>query len=161
MQTIDWVLVALMSVGAIRGWCSGLVKQVVSLVAFIAGLAVAKLFYDMLGDVLAPHLDNHATLADVLAFVLIWIAVPTVLGILGEMVTTVLDKLFVLGTINSLLGALLGLLKFQFIIGAVLWVLCTTNIIDTSTMKQSALCGPLKAIPEALYTLLVEYGREK
>lgn len=151
----------LLLLGAIRGWRTGLIKQVVSLGGLIAGLLIAKLCYAMVGDAIAPHIDNHTTLAHVLAFILIWIAVPVILGVLGEILTTVLDKLFVLGTVNSILGALLGLIKFQLIIGALIWVLCATKIIGENTMQQSVLCAPLKAVPEALYTAMTENGRQK
>lgn len=161
MQTIDWILVVLLLLGAIRGWRTGLIKQVVSLGGLIAGLLIAKLCYAMVGDAIAPHIDNHTTLAHVLAFILIWIAVPVILGVLGEILTTVLDKLFVLGTVNSILGALLGLIKFQLIIGALIWVLCATKIIGENTMQQSVLCTPLKAVPEALYTAMTENGRQE
>lgn len=150
----------LLLLGAIRGWRTGLIKQVVSLGGLIAGLLIAKLCYAMVGDAIAPHIDNHTTLAHVLAFILIWIAVPVILGVLGEILTTVLDKLFVLGTVNSILGALLGLIKFQLIIGALIWVLCATKIIGENTMQQSVLCAPLKAVPEALYTAMTENGRQ-
>lgn len=152
---------ALLLLGAIRGWRTGLIKQVVSLGGLIAGLLIAKLCYAMVGDAIAPHIDNHTTLAHVLAFILIWIAVPVILGVLGEILTTVLDKLFVLGTVNSILGALLGLIKFQLIIGALIWVLCATKIIGENTMQQSVLCAPLKAVPEALYTAMTENGRQE
>lgn len=151
----------LLLLGAIRGWCTGLIKQVVSLGGLIAGLLIAKLCYAMVGDAIAPHIDNHTTLAHVLAFILIWIAVPVILGVLGEILTTVLDKLFVLGTVNSILGALLGLIKFQLIIGALIWVLCATKIIGENTIQQSVLCAPLKAVPEALYTAMTENGRQE
>lgn len=151
----------LLLLGAIRGWRTGLIKQVVSLGGLIAGLLIAKLCYAMVGDAIAPHIDNHTTLAHVLAFILIWIAVPVILGVLGEILTTVLDKLFVLGTVNSILGALLGVIKFQFIIGALIWVLCATKIIGENTMQQSVLCAPLKAVPEALYTAMTENGRQE
>lgn len=151
----------LLLLGAIRGWRTGLIKQVVSLGGLIAGLLIAKLCYAMVGDAIAPHIDNHTTLAHVLAFILIWIAVPVILGVLGEILTTVLDKLFVLGTVNSILGALLGLIKFQLIIGAMIWVLCATKIIGENTMQQSVLCAPLKAVPEALYTAMTENGRQE
>ena len=151
----------LLLLGAIRGWRTGLIKQVVSLGGLIAGLLIAKLCYAMVGDAIAPHIDNHTTLAHVLAFILIWIAVPVILGVLGEILTTVLDKLFVLGTVNSILGAVLGLIKFQLIIGALIWVLCATKIIGENTMQQSVLCAPLKAVPEALYPAMTENGRQE
>ena len=71
MLTIDWIMLAILVAGAVRGWQLGCVRQLVSLVAFFAGLIVAKMFYMMLGEVIAPHLADHATLANLLAFKLI------------------------------------------------------------------------------------------
>ena len=122
MLTIDWIMLAILVAGAVRGWQLGCVRQLVSLVAFFAGLIVAKMFYMMLGEAIAPHLGDHATVANLLAFVLIWVAVPTVLSMVGEVLNTILDKLFVLGTINRMLGTLLCFVKFHLIIGAVVWV---------------------------------------
>lgn len=161
MLIIDWIILILLLLGVFRGWRTGLVKQIISIGGLVAGLLIAKLCYAMVGDTLAPHLGNQTTLAQILAFILIWIAVPAILGLLGELVTTVLDKLFVLGTVNSVLGALLGLIKFQLIIGSLIWVLSATKIIGEATMQQSVLCKPLKAVPEALYTALIENGRQK
>ena len=161
MLIIDWIILILLLLGVFRGWRTGLVKQIISIGGLVAGLLIAKLCYAMAGDALAPHLGNQTTLAQILAFILIWIAVPAILGLLGELVTTVLDKLFVLGTVNSVLGALLGLIKFQLLIGFLIWVLSATKIIGEATMQQSVLCKPLKAVPEALYTALIENGRQK
>ena len=161
MHAIDWILLALLLFGLIRGWCLGLVKQGISLAGFLIGLIVAKMCYIAVGDALAPHLDNHTAFAHVLSFVLIWVAVPLALSLLGELFTTVLDKLFVLGKVNKGLGALLGLFKFQLILGSVLWVLCSIKVIDASMQQQSVLCEPLKAVPEALYTALINNGREE
>lgn len=161
MLIIDWIILILLLLGVFRGWRTGLVKQIISIGGLVAGLLIAKLCYAMVGDALAPHLGHQTTLAQILAFILIWIAVPAILGLLGELVTTVLDKLFVLGTVNSILGALLGLIKFQLLIGSLIWVLGATNIIGEATMQQSVLCKPLKTVPEALYTALIENGRQK
>ena len=161
MLTIDWIMLAILVAGAVRGWQLGCVRQLVSLVAFFAGLIVAKMFYMMLGEAIAPHLGDHATVANLLAFVLIWVAVPTVLSMVGEVLNTILDKLFVLGTINRMLGTLLCFVKFHLIIGAVVRVFASAGVISATTMQQSVLCGVMKAAPEALYSALMENGREE
>ena len=159
MLTIDWIMLAILVVGAIRGWQLGCVRQLVSLVAFFVGLIVAKMFYMMLGEAIAPHLGDHTTMANLIAFVLIWVAVPTVLSLVGEVLNTILDRLFVLGTINSMLGALLCFVKFHLIVGAVVWAFASAGVISATTMQQSVLCGVMKAAPEALYSALMENGR--
>jgi len=156
MLTIDWVLLAVWIIGTIKGWRQGLIRQLVSLVAFFGGLLLAKAFYAALGNALCPHLNNQVTLSNIVAFVLIWIGVPMALGLAGELLSKVFDKLILLGTVNYLLGSLSGLLKYEVILGAFVWVFATVGIINKETMEESALCGPLKAVPEAIYTALMD-----
>ena len=93
--------------------------------------------------------------ANIIAFILIWIAVPCCLALFGEMISTVLDKLFVLGKLNSFLGSLMGLLKYELILGAFIWVFSLTQILSPATMEESVLCRPLKAVAETVYSLLI------
>lgn len=155
MLTIDWILLALWFLGAIRGWLQGLVKQLVSIAGILLGLLLAKVFYTVLGDVLSPHLNEHHSLANILSFVLIWVTVPIGFGLVGEVITTFLDKLLVLGTFNRLCGAVVGFLKYTFILGALVWVLNLMGIIGAGTMQESVLCSHLKAFPEAVYATFV------
>ena len=155
MLVLDWILLALMAFGAVKGWRRGFVRQILSLVAFFVGLLVAKACYTMLGGVLSPYLNDHTTVANIVAFILIWIAVPGCLALVGEMISTVLDKLFVLGTLNSFLGALIGLFKYELILGAFIWVFSLTQILSPATMEESVLCKPLKAVAETVYSLMV------
>ncbi len=152
MLTIDWILLALWLFGAFRGWQKGLVKQLVSIAGLLVGLMIAKGCYEMLGEALSPHLGDHTTLANTVSFILIWVAVPLALGLMGELMTTILDKIFVLGTFNRLCGVFVGFLKYTFVLGALVWVLNIVGVIDGSMMKDSTLSAPLKAVPEAVYT---------
>lgn len=161
MLTIDWILLAVLALGAIRGWQLGCIRQLVSLVALFAGYVLAKMFYCMLGEALAPHLGDHATLANVLAFVLIWVAVPAVLSVVAEMMSAVFGKLLILGSLNCMLGAVIGFVKFHLIVGAVVWAFASAGVIGHATMQESTLCSLLKAAPEALYTALMENGRQE
>ena len=155
MLVLDWILLALMAFGAVKGWRRGFVRQILSLVAFFVGLLVVKACYTMLGGVLSPYLNDHTTVANIVAFILIWIAVPGCLALVGEMISTVLDKLFVLGTLNSFLGALIGLFKYELILGAFIWVFSLTQILSPATMEESVLCKPLKAVAETVYSLMI------
>jgi len=157
MLAIDWILLALWIFGIVNGWRLGMVKQVVSLTAFFAGLILAKMFYTVLGGYLSPHLDDQTTLANILAFIIIWIAVPIALSLCGELITTVLDKLFVLGKINKTLGAIVGFLKYGIILGALVWFFSTIGVLNKKIMDESVLCAPLKTVPEAIYTAIIDY----
>ncbi len=161
MLPVDWILLALWFVGTLRGWQKGLVKQLVSIAGLLLGLMIAKGCYEMLGDVLSPHLGDHTTFANTVSFILIWVAVPLALGLVGELMTTILDKIFVLGTFNRLCGTLVGFLKYTFVLGALVWGLSIVGVIDAKMMKDSVLCAPLKAVPEAVYTAFTASDSEE
>ena len=56
----------------------------------------------------------------VLGFLLIWIGVPLALGLVAWMITKLLDKILIIGTVNKLLGAAIGFLKFAFLLGCII-----------------------------------------
>ncbi|MBQ2595402.1 MAG: CvpA family protein [Bacteroidaceae bacterium] len=156
MLPLDWILLGLLLFGAVKGFIRGAVRQLLSLGGIFLGLLLAKMFYEVLGAAIAPHLNHQTSLANTLAFVGIWILVPAVLGLIGEVVSTVLDKIFVLGTVNKLLGAVLGFFKYEVLLGALIWVFASTGFLSADIMRQSVMCEPLKAVPEAIYKVLID-----
>lgn len=76
MATIDIIILAMIGVGVIMGLIKGFVKQMASIVGLIAGLLMARALFGIVAERLAPVLGTSTTVAQVLAFILIWIAVP-------------------------------------------------------------------------------------
>ena len=155
MTPIDWIIIALLLLGMFRGWRRGMLKQLTSLLGIVVGLLAAKMFYMMLGEVLSPHLNDNAKLANALAFIAIWVLVPAVLGLLAELITTVLDKIIVVGTMNKLMGAVFGLFKYAFLIGALAWAVVRCHLISEETLNQSLSAATLKAFSESFYNALI------
>ncbi len=155
MSPIDWILLVLLLLGTFCGWRSGVIKQIISLLGIVVGLLLAKMFYMMLGEVLSPHLGDNVSLANGVAFVVIWVLVPAVLALLGEVITTVLDHIILVGTLNKLLGAVFALFKWSFLFGAVAWALVSCHLISIETLEQSVVGVTLKAFSEAFYTALI------
>lgn len=153
MLIIDWIIVVLWLLGTLKGWSRGLVRQAVSIFAIILGFLLAKAFCSVLGTSLAPG-SEHPALVSGICFVLIWLIVPIVFGVVGELVSTVLDKICILGTINKLGGTLIGFLKYGFVLGALVWVLSAVGIIGEDTLQQSIFCSPLREIPVSVYRIL-------
>lgn len=144
------------------GWRRGCLNQVVSFAAFFVGLFLAKTFYSTLGTSLSPNLDGNETLANVIAFVLIWLVVPVVLSLAAELITKMLNFVFLVGTLNKFLGAVVGFLKYEVILGSVVWVLSMAQILSPDVLEQSLLCGPLKQVPEVIYSVLIDdHGGEE
>ena len=110
----DWgwglVLLLILLYGAFRGWKNGLIREVISFTGFFIGLYLAYHYYKEVGW-------------GAVGFLLIWIGVPLVLGTAAWLVTKVLDKVFVIGTVNRLLGAVAGFLKYAILLGCLIIVI--------------------------------------
>ena len=146
----DILLLVLLGVGFVTGLFSGAVKQFISLVAFVAGFVVACLYYRQLAEVMGSVLPMP-TFCQVVAFVLLWVVVPIVARLAGALLTSLMDGLFVMGALNRLLGGILGVAKYALVLGALIWLFSSMNLIKEDTMQQSRLCRPLKALPEYIY----------
>ena len=132
------------------GLISGAVRQLISLTAFVIGFVVASMYYRQLGEVLAGFL-SMPSVCKVMAFVLIWIAVPIVAKLIASMLTSLLDGLILTGLLNRLLGGIFGFMKYALVLGALIWLFSSMDLIKEETMHKSRLAGPLKAFPEFIY----------
>lgn len=147
MTTIDIIMLVLIGAGAILGLMKGFVKQLASIVGLIAGLLVARALFATVADRLAPALGTSVTIAQILAFILIWVAVPLIFALVGSLLTKALDVVH-LGWLNRWLGCGLGALKYMLFIGLAIHII---EYIDpkeemfTPTKKQeSVLYQPMK-----------------
>ena len=150
---VDILLLILLAVGFVTGIVSGALKQLISLAAFVIGFIIACLFYQRLGEILSS-IVSLPSFCKVCAFFMLWIVVPIISGLVGSLLTSLLDKLFAVGLINRLVGGIFGMAKYALVLGALIWFFSSTNMIKEKTMQESKLCKPLKAVPEYVYNLL-------
>lgn len=122
MATIDIIILAMIGVGVIMGLIKGFVKQMASIVGLIAGLLMARALFGIVAERLAPVLGTSTTVAQVLAFILIWIAVPLGFAFVASLLTKALDAVH-LGWLNRWLGSGLGALKYMILIGLAIHVI--------------------------------------
>ena len=116
MTELDWIILIVVGLGAILGFMKGLIKQLASIVGLIAGLLIARAMFVAVGEKLAAELDTSLTFAQVLAFILIWIIVPVLFLLMGNVLTRVIEVVH-LGFVNRMLGAGVGALKFLLLVG--------------------------------------------
>ena len=91
MTTIDIIILVVIGVGVIQGLMKGFVKQLASIVGLIAGLLVARALFASVAEKLAPVLGTSTVIAQILAFVLIWVAVPLGFVLVASFLTKALD----------------------------------------------------------------------
>lgn len=127
MTTIDIIILIAVGVGAVRGFMKGFIRQLASILGLVVGLLAAKALYASLAEKLCPVVTDSMTVAQVLSFIMIWIAIPLIFTVVASVLTKAMEVIS-LGWLNRLLGAGLGALKFLLL--AILLV-CVIEFIDS------------------------------
>ena len=85
-----------------------------------------------------------------MGFLLIWIGIPLVLGMIAWLITKVLNKIIVVSTLNKLLGAAAGFLKYAFLIGCV--ILAIDYVREAKhKLEENPVVKVLEAVPGFLF----------
>lgn len=125
-----------------NGWKTGFIKEITSTIGTLVGLLIAATCYSVFGEYLAVNGSETNMVTSVIAFFLLWIIVPIALGFAANIVTPSL-KGMQLGMPNSILGALVSLLKYILILSCVLNVMQSLNILNTEKAEKSQLLLPV------------------
>lgn len=109
MVPLDWIIVAIVAVSAIVAASQGFLREIISLVGLVAGLALALWNYRVLAAPLWA-LVHSERVADALAFLLIAFGVMIAFGLLGRLIAALARKVG-LGGLDRLLGAVFGVVR--------------------------------------------------
>ena len=149
MSFLDIVLGILLIWGLYKGLSNGLLVELASLVALIAGLYGAIHFSYIAGDYLSANMDWNERYIKITAFILTFIAIVVVVHFAGKLLTKIAN-FAMLGLLNKIAGALFGALKVAVILGALLLFFekatASFNFINEQTKKDSVLYGPVRDI---------------
>ena len=143
MNGFDILIVIILALGAWRGWANGFLKEVFSLIGVFIGLFIAYMFYEQVGFHIAPYINLRPTYSKLVAFALIFIVIPVLLGWLGSMMTKFLEWVG-LESVNSLGGALVCIIKYAIVLGVICNVLSITGLVSEESEHGSLLYTPLK-----------------
>ncbi len=149
LSVLDWIIIAIIALGVVLGFMKGAIKQAATMVGLIAGLLLARALFSQLGEKLAVELGTTVSVAQVIAFFMIWILVPIVFLILASMLTKALEIVH-LGIVNRLLGALFGALKYAFIVSIAIsfleYIDSKDELINRTVKQSSLLYYPVKEL---------------
>lgn len=147
---IDIIIVLLALWALFKGWQNGLLKEVVSTIGFLVGLVVASLFYSFLGEYLG--MDGTANyVTNVVAFIILWIITPIVLGFVANSLTAALRGMQ-LGFPNSILGAVVSFVKYLILMSCVFNVMSILGLVDQSKADKSSLYVPVRNALSVMFT---------
>lgn len=122
MSWLDLVLVVVLAVGAFLGLRMGIIKAVLSLAGVIVGVVLAGHYYIALADIL-PFFSETSDAAKIVSFAIILIVVMVIAAVAARFLKWA-ASVMMLGWVNQLGGAVLGLILGAIFCGALLaiWV---------------------------------------
>ncbi len=155
MSWLDIAVIVIIGIATLIGLKIGIIKAVLTLAGVIVGVLLAGRFYVALADRLT--FIPQETLAKVVAFAAILIAVVLVAGIIAGVLKW-LASIILLGWVNRLGGALLGLIMGSILCGALL-AMWTKFLGISDPIAESALATfLLDRFPMVLALLPGEFG---
>jgi membrane protein required for colicin V production len=121
MNWLDIVILIILIISAVSGFASGLIKSVFSLVGLIVGVVLAGRLYVGFSSYLSFIPGNNGP--RIAAFIIIFLVVMLVATLLGILLTKLISFVM-LGWINRIGGAALGIFLGAIFISAILaiWV---------------------------------------
>jgi len=156
----DIIVIIIILLGAITGYSKGFFKQLASLVGLVVGLFVACILYVSFAEKIYMSVTDSMTVAQIIAFVAIWLLVPLVFTLLASLLTNAFETLS-LGWINRILGFALGAVKWALLIGILLNVLDyfddNSSFLSETMKEESMLYYPIKSSVLKLFYIAKDF----
>lgn len=153
-MTIDIIILIILGSGLIVGFMKGFIRQLASMLGLIVGLLAAKVLYTSLAEKLCPTVTDSMTVAQILSFVIVWIAVPLIFTLVASVLTKALEVAS-LGWLNRMLGAGLGVLKYFLLVSLVICVIqfidSDNQLISQTKKEQSLLYYPMESFAKIFF----------
>lgn len=143
----------------VRGLMNGFVKELASTIGFLVGLFVAATCYETLGEYLTVDGSEVNMFTSIVAFLLLWIIVPIIFGLLATLITKALD-LTALGIANRIGGGILSMAKYLVLLSCVLNVMVSLNILNSERTEGSVMLEPVQYITKFAMERAQEYVPE-
>ena len=136
MNYIDYIVIFILFIGFALGFRDGFIRKVIGLIGLVFGVILALEFYKKLGLIIAPLVNDEIYLAEIIAWLFIFIGVIFLASILKRIIHP-LDK--VNRFTNQLLGGISGTLQILFFISGFLLFLNVFNIPNNDDKETSIL----------------------
>lgn len=145
MAIIDIVFLIIIGVLAINGAIKGFIAELFGKAAFLVGLLVGILFYDVVAAFLSQWIDVPF-FAQIIGFLLLFVITFLIIKVLQHLLGGIF-KGDILGSLNKALGFFLGLAEGVLIVAVCLFVLHAQPWLETASLLQGSFFNTLFAGP--------------
>ena len=150
MNLVDLVIIAIISIGIIRGYSKGLIIEFSSFFGIFISFIISGNIDGVLSKELIKFINLNIDILDTVSFIIVFI-ISYSLIILFAKGFTKLAKIVYLGFLNSLMGGLFGGLKLLLILLIITKVIFSLNLMSFSIVSESSLMIQLHILSEILF----------
>jgi membrane protein required for colicin V production len=118
---IDIIILIILALGAYEGYKKGLLMTIVGLIAFVFAIMLGVYFMEPVSKMLAERLDELTFAFPVIAFFIVFIITLLIVNIAGWILKKMMNMIL-LGSVDSIAGAILGIVKSAFFISLFMWL---------------------------------------
>lgn len=165
MNYFDYVLLVPVLYGLYRGFSKGLILELASLLALIAGIYGAMHFSSFTFEYLNNYVEIETSYLQLASYGLTFLIIVLVITLTGK-ILTLLVKMVALGFINRMMGAIFGGLKALLILSVLLMFFDRFNkqfgMVKEEVLNTSVLYSPILIQSQELYpNVLEEFEKQK
>jgi len=137
LNFVDYILIAIVGLSMILSVWRGFVREVISLIGLVAAFLIASRLSGRTGDYLGQWINN-GTVSDIAGFVLIFVVVMIVVGLLGSIIRHLVDMAALTAT-DRTLGIFFGAARGMGLIALCFLVYTSYSKPDALWLKESKL----------------------
>ena len=159
MNFIDIILGLLLLWGLWKGLNNGLLVEIASIIALIAGIYGAIHFSYITGNYLSTRMDWNEQYMSISAFIITFILIVLIVHIAGKFLTKIAN-FAMLGLLNKIAGALFGALKVAVILGAIIMFFErfneTLSLVNEDVKNEAVLYQPIREIGAFVFDYVLQ-----
>ena len=150
MNLVDLVIIAIISIGIIRGYSKGLIIEFSSFFGIFISFIISGNIDGVLSKELIKFINLNIDILDTVSFIIVFIISYSLIILFAKGFTR-LAKIVYLGFLNSLMGGLFGGLKLLLILLIITKVIFSLNLMSASIVSESSLMIQLHILSEILF----------
>ncbi len=156
MTVFDLILAIPLLIGLVAGFRRGLLMEIIHLATFFVAIILGIVLLDQVSEWLS-HYINDSKVIPVIAFVIIFIGTILLMTFVGKILKKILD-MTLLGTADTILGAIFGLFKWAFIISVFFFISSWIGLPLREIFVASLLFGFIEPIAPFIFRIIAEFG---
>ncbi len=138
---IDIIFIIVLGLGTYAGFKKGFILEIIGIIALFLGLYGAFMLLKMGVNFLARIIPEYSNVIPFVMFLVIFLAIIILVNLLGRILKRIIDTT-ILGSFDSLAGAILGFFMWSFMISLFLWLLNQAGIGLSETQAQRSYIYP-------------------